>query len=471
MSQQASTNLTVLEPSEDLIASEPWSIESYADSFMDEIFADIDQILDSSGNQLPPIFQPKAHSRITTLQQIIHLGQESATPDWAVKLANSLGYRTEGFDKSDSTAMPSEYAPLQTVMMPQIVLQDSGLPQVQTVPQAKKKRASTVLVDNPSVSKVRKPRRKRSFLLVRLLSLGIPLGLLITGIIWLVNSGVLNRFISKSFPQSALNPQSQPELPTKEKLEADLVDYIMGSLAAIDRQEANTQKSGKTLIANVNSPNQTAFAYISNQPTGNLPTPLTANNTTPAPNRLVERLYIPVYQAPSPMRYAPPPILEALKPLPQPPSPQQIKQNTFPAPIKTPPKLAKPGAITALANIKPVAVQKSAVTIKQPPKPLPVLPSQVKQPKPSTPIDSEELSAKQQVVAVVSAPVTSHVLEGLLELGNKSAALFKIDGVTHRVEIGENIGSSGWALVEVAKGEAVIRRNGEVRSVYIGQKF
>jgi hypothetical protein len=62
-------------------------------------------------------------------------------------------------------------------------------------------------------------------------------------------------------------------------------------------------------------------------------------------------------------------------------------------------------------------------------------------------------------------------LEGLLELGDKSAALFKIEGVTRRVDMGETIGSSGWTLVDVANGEAIIRRNGEVRSIYTGQKF
>jgi Tfp pilus assembly protein PilP len=60
---------------------------------------------------------------------------------------------------------------------------------------------------------------------------------------------------------------------------------------------------------------------------------------------------------------------------------------------------------------------------------------------------------------------------GLLELGNRSAALFEINGITQRINIGETIGTSGWTLVSVANQEAVVRRNGEVRSVYVGQKF
>ena len=71
--------------------------------------------------------------------------------------------------------------------------------------------------------------------------------------------------------------------------------------------------------------------------------------------------------------------------------------------------------------------------------------------------------------AVAAAPV--HTLMGVFELGDRSAALFEINGVTQRVYIGEQIGGSGWSLVSVANEEAVIRRNGEVRSIYIGQQF
>ena len=70
---------------------------------------------------------------------------------------------------------------------------------------------------------------------------------------------------------------------------------------------------------------------------------------------------------------------------------------------------------------------------------------------------------------VASAPV--HSLVGVLELGDRSAALFEIDGVAQRVYIGERVGSSGWSLVSVSNEEAVVRRNGEVRSIYIGQRF
>jgi Tfp pilus assembly protein PilP len=72
---------------------------------------------------------------------------------------------------------------------------------------------------------------------------------------------------------------------------------------------------------------------------------------------------------------------------------------------------------------------------------------------------------------VSSLPGAKHTLVGLLELGDRSAALFDINGSTQRFNVGEGIGNSGWTLVSVANQEAVIRRNGEVRSVYVGQRF
>ncbi len=70
-----------------------------------------------------------------------------------------------------------------------------------------------------------------------------------------------------------------------------------------------------------------------------------------------------------------------------------------------------------------------------------------------------------------ATPGVVHVLVGVLELGDRSAALFEINGVPQRVYIGERIGNGGWSLVSVSNQEVVIRRNGEVRSIFIGQQF
>jgi hypothetical protein len=69
------------------------------------------------------------------------------------------------------------------------------------------------------------------------------------------------------------------------------------------------------------------------------------------------------------------------------------------------------------------------------------------------------------------APNSTHTLVGTLELGDRSAAIFEYAGSAHRIEIGEQIGSSGWSLVSVSGNEATIRRNGDVRTIFIQQSF
>lgn len=69
------------------------------------------------------------------------------------------------------------------------------------------------------------------------------------------------------------------------------------------------------------------------------------------------------------------------------------------------------------------------------------------------------------------AATTTYVLIGVMELGDRSAALFEVNGTPRRVQVGESIGSSGWTLVSISNQEAVVRRNGEVRSIYVGQQF
>jgi hypothetical protein len=76
-------------------------------------------------------------------------------------------------------------------------------------------------------------------------------------------------------------------------------------------------------------------------------------------------------------------------------------------------------------------------------------------------------------VKLTSSTSVRHILTGILDRNKRSKdiALFEINGVLHRIRLGENIGSSGWTLVEVNQQEALIRRNGEVRSIYLGQGF
>nr|WP_017654343.1 hypothetical protein [Fortiea contorta] len=427
MLQAASTHLLIPELSEDLIAaSEPWPIDIYADGLMDELFADIDQILDAKGN-------------------------------------------------FTSQTVNVEYVPLQTLKTPQIVLPKTLLENAQEVSSVKNKPLNQGMVDARNVKKVRKQRQHSKRVWTRVLIVGTTICIAIAGVIYLIKSEALHH-LNLKLTQVSL-PVSQPQLLKKVDVEAELVNYMLGALAIIDKQEMS-QKSTKSGLTAIGNSRPTAIALANNQTIDTLPPPLTANNTPAVSNRptIIERIYIPVYQAPSPMRYTPPikPVAQlgarasrsdvvnsALNNLPKPAKPAGV--NIFAAAVRPELKPATPlrtaqVAAGGTANLLPVL---PVVPFRAAPPQLPVAKA------PAPPTATQELASLP--TSAEAAP--SHILEGLLELGDKSAALFKIEGVTHRINVGENIGSSGWTLVEVNNGEAVVRRNGEVRSIFTGHKL
>jgi hypothetical protein len=73
----------------------------------------------------------------------------------------------------------------------------------------------------------------------------------------------------------------------------------------------------------------------------------------------------------------------------------------------------------------------------------------------------------------ISNPVTNKIaLVKTTQTGARPEAVFQIDGRTQSVRVGQKIGTSNWSLLTVAKGEVILKRKGgEIRSVYVGQKF
>ncbi|BAZ37284.1 hypothetical protein NIES4101_32050 [Calothrix sp. NIES-4101] len=443
MSTKASTQILLSEPSDDLIVSEPWSIDAYADGLMDELFADVDRILDGRGNIPVQTIEP-------------------------------------------------EFVRLQSVKIPNVGLRETDILPTQTavkVNQVKKQHISPVVTEKTIPKTVIKQRRQPRRWLGKLLSLGATVGIAAASIIFIQNSGLLNRLTSQSFQQSLLTSEEVTTTTGTHTELGKLVDYTLGALDVIDRQSAKTnrqsQNPGLNTVAAVNQ-QPVAMAMASTSASGTLPPPLAANNATPAQGRsttVVERIYIPVYQAPLPMRYAPPAIPGVRGTLPPIPGRNPLSGNQ--AKVATgKPALNYVGKNVNQANkrlnvfaavrptipsLKPISLQNKPITLSQPKAPtITIAPFRAVPPKMPT---ATAVAPKQQQVAVAPMNTPAHTLEGLLELGDKSAALFKINGVTRRVEIGENIGTSGWTLVDVANGEAIVRRNGEVRSVYAGQNF
>ncbi|WP_414529237.1 hypothetical protein [Nodularia chucula] len=422
MLQAARTNLITPEPSEDLINNEPWSIEFYADGLMDEIFADVDEILDGNGNVSGDTFQDESRKPRSI--------EQTSSGDWFQ-------------DRNESTPpVGSQYAHLQTINVPPIALTNNFNTTPETIPPVE--RVGTVVIrQQGAIIK----RRNNRLNLTKLLITGTTIGVAIAGTLYILQSGLGSRLTAPLTEPDIYLAQREAQLSPQ----AELIEYMRGALTILEQQsKTNNPTSANSPVANQGVSRSSSVVVGNNQSIGDLPPPVAANNTQPIPSsstNVVERIYIPVYQAPSPMRYAPPP---------------QIATNRQTSPLNTSNNNLN---ATQPANGNQVsAVPSAPMTV--PPPPLPV-PAVIAPTRPATP------SPDSQQQASLPVPVTSptHTLAGLLELGDKSAALFENEGVTRRVHIGESVGATGWTLVDIANGEAIVRRNGEVRSIFAGQKL
>ena len=64
------------------------------------------------------------------------------------------------------------------------------------------------------------------------------------------------------------------------------------------------------------------------------------------------------------------------------------------------------------------------------------------------------------------------VLTGVMQSpGGRSSAIFQINNASISAEIGESLGSSGWTLASVGASSAVIRNNGQERTLSVGGVF
>jgi hypothetical protein len=157
-----------------------------------------------------------------------------------------------------------------------------------------------------------------------------------------------------------------------------------------------------------------------------------AANSSQSP-QVIERIYIPIY---SPNMAA-----DESAAVPQ-------------GPVILPPP-PNPGAIIA-----------------PPPPPMGQLPQAIvppPAPSPATPTLSGNGLASPPTVA--AAPATMYTLVGILEAGDRSEALFRINGTTQRFRLGENLGSDSWKLIGAQNNQVILERAGQTRTVYVGQDF
>lgn len=93
-------------------------------------------------------------------------------------------------------------------------------------------------------------------------------------------------------------------------------------------------------------------------------------------------------------------------------------------------------------------------------------PTQQPTPSPSSPRKESQPSPSEKPPAL-----PEHTLIGLLELGEHSAALLKVEGRTQRVMLGGNIPGSNWELVTVANQQAIFANKNQQKTMYVGGKL
>jgi hypothetical protein len=239
-----------------------------------------------------------------------------------------------------------------------------------------------------------------------------------------------------AFKQSWQAPQPVATHTTTEQLQAqantEFLNYLQRSLVAIDRR---TEINRQSVAVSPDSEEDLPFISV----TGN------ASPTTE--NDVIERIYVPVYRPPQPLM----------------PSRIPVTTQLPPTPIATSPV---PNATVVVPSTIPLPSLRPSV-IASPPAPVEATPNTPTSP--TTGNASREETGSAQIPNI--ATNGSHTLVGIFELGDRSAALFDISGSVQTIRIGERIGSSGWTLVSVSAEGAIVRRNGEVRTIYNGQRF
>ena len=351
----------------------------------------------------------------------------------------------EGSGPQPAEPMAPEFVALKSISVPQIVLSPLA-----PEPQRGEKDVEAI-ARQVALETTKKQQSKQSF--DRIL-LGAACGslLLVMGL-WLASRSGLLRLPAAPAPETpAASGVTAPD--------TQFVEYVQRSLEVIEQKKApqpNPQLAG---VPGVAPPGTLPSISISGAP------PATAGLST-AVNRIADALEQAGAQpgAPAPQVVVlPPPAQVTVAPAAPVAGAPAAPQTAAVSPSPTAPGPGR--AIAAAGNRSPVAASPNPSE-----SPQPKILARETEPAPAPSAQESAPAPEQSAPAVSSAPTSAHTLVGILELGDRSAALFEVDGVARRIYVGESIGASGWTLAEIKNQEAVIRKGGDVRSVFVGQKF
>ena len=149
-----------------------------------------------------------------------------------------------------------------------------------------------------------------------------------------------------------------------------------------------------------------------------------------------------------------------------------------PLPIPTPPPLptATPVISPPIYVDEQVKIpSQNAQSLPTPPPPKPVTqkpPTSVPILEPPSATNSNNHSSNSIIAKATPESQKQYSLVGVIELPNDSnIALFNINNLTERVNVGSAIASTGWTLMSIYNNEVVISRNNQSLSLRVGEKF
>lgn len=340
------------------------------------------------------------------------------------ELFNDVEYALdEGLELPTETVQVEEPEPVSTpqIVLPAALLNPSSSA-LSTVDADES--GSELALIRDELEKAKRRERRLDFLL---------LGAAFTALVLTAGIWLSSRQSNQNVPTTHNAPQLSPE-EVQAQSNAEFLAYLDRSLEMIERRAAMQPPT-----ATATASNPTAAAGTTATASSLLPPVLVPGSSTGQPlipqgsaagQRVIERVYVPLYQPPG---------------------------GSSPTAIAT-----TPGAVP----FRNIAETYGSTTAS-----LPSPTSGSAATRAASPAPAPNPSQQAAATAPSTAPVGTHTLVGVMELGDRSAALFDIDGVTQRFFAGEAIASSGWTLVTVSNQEAIIRRNGEIRSVFVGQKF
>lgn len=176
----------------------------------------------------------------------------------------------------------------------------------------------------------------------------------------------------------------------------------------IRRMLAEVTDKNRAIATNPNGTIGSNIALMSAPLLSNMPLPIGVNN--PFGNVLQQPMYVPVYQPPA------------------------LNGTNIPSPFALPPVTSN-NALD-VSNAAPNARQNQNPPLIQ-----------------------------------AAAPVPSYTLIGVLDLGDRSTAMFDINGSVQSIGVGKGIGNAGWILSRVSQQEITLKRGKEIKTVFVGQKF